>query len=172
MAAVAGPQTPLGTRQKNIMMTSETFPMLGDPSRNDQRYRSTRGRRRCERSLRPTLKSSASPHRASFVEIRIEDAHLRDLVERQGVAVGGLADRFWTRRVIDAEGLPLVVTDIGVDPGDAFVGVAIDHGQTARCPLRIDWNVESFRKGPLHDVSRHMRSSLYCSRWREDLQRD
>src|ERR1019366_276160 len=68
---------------------------------------------------------------------------------------GGLADRLWTRRVIDTEGLPLVVTHIGVDPGDAVIGVAVDHGQAGRCPLRINGDVESFRKDPLHDVSRH-----------------
>src|SRR5262245_51587749 len=57
------------------------------------------------------------------VEVGVEYAHPADRVDRQTVAPGRLADRLRGRAVVDAEGLRLVLAHIGVDPGDAVVGV-------------------------------------------------
>jgi len=56
------------------------------------------------------------------VEVRVEDAYLGDLVDRQRIAQGGLADGLGTRRVVNAERAGLVLTDERADPDDALLG--------------------------------------------------
>src|SRR5262245_57951 len=60
---------------------------------------------------------------SSHVEIGIQDAHFRDVVDRQAVALRHLADRIGCRCIIDAEGLLLAGGDVGVDPGHAVLGI-------------------------------------------------
>src|SRR4051812_5549364 len=65
-----------------------------------------------------------------LVEIGVEYADLGDLVERELVPGRGLSDCFRVGGVVDAERRLLVLADVGVDPGDALVGVPIDHLET------------------------------------------
>src|SRR5437016_1953951 len=55
----------------------------------------------------------------SPIEIGIENANRRDLVSGQLVELGRLANRIRGWCVVDAEGFPVVFSDIRVDPCDA-----------------------------------------------------
>src|SRR5438477_12496725 len=55
------------------------------------------------------------------IEVRIEDANLRNAIEWKVIAPCGLSDRFCGGPIVDAIGFLLVLTDIGMDPGDLLL---------------------------------------------------
>src|SRR5712691_4822371 len=65
---------------------------------------------------------------SSPVEIGVEHTHLCDLVGRQLVELGRLPDCIRGGRVVDAERLFVVFSDIRVHPRDAELRVGSDHG--------------------------------------------
>ena len=77
-------------------------PALGRPTA----WPRSRPRRAQEgnRNARRGLEGGSAPRGA--VEVRVEDAHLGDAVDRQLVALRRTADRLGSRGVVDAEGLP------------------------------------------------------------------
>src|SRR6266511_1677828 len=79
----------------------------------------------------------------SCVEVRIEDADLRDAVDGEVVARGRLPDRLGARGVVDAERLRPVLADVRVHPGDAFVCVPLHDRQTQRRALAPPGNMRS-----------------------------
>src|SRR5215218_5474673 len=93
-----------------------------------------------------------------MVEVRVEDPHLGDPVDGQAVACGGAADRLGGGAVVDAEGLASVIGDVGVDPGDAFGGVDLDHGQAGLSALGVGRDLQAVGEGALDHVAGHARS--------------
>src|SRR5262245_25547202 len=67
---------------------------------------------------------------SSMVEVRIEHADFRDLVDRQVAPLGRAPDGFRRWRIIDAECLFLVRRDIGMNPRHATLGIALDDTST------------------------------------------
>jgi len=65
---------------------------------------------------------------ALFVEVRIKNANLRDLRDGQFVTRGGATDGFGSGPVIDAEGPLTIGGNVGMDPGDAILGIVVDDG--------------------------------------------
>ena len=59
------------------------------------------------------------------------------------------------RGVVDAERRVLVLADVGVDPGDAFLGVPFDHRAAGVRAAVVDWDVQAVWEGALDDVSGH-----------------
>src|SRR5680860_391695 len=64
-----------------------------------------------------------------LIEVGIEDSNPRNPIDGMPVAVGGLPDRFGVGTVVDAKGLPLVIADVGMDPGHAEIRIGPDHVQ-------------------------------------------
>src|SRR6266545_144396 len=96
----------------------------------------------------------------SCVEVRIEDADLRDAVDWKLVAQRGLANRLRTRTVQHAERLRRVIAHVRVNPRHAVVRVALDDATTAFRSLLVPRNAQAIRKRALDDVPRHPHASL------------
>jgi len=71
------------------------------------------------------------------IEVRVEDAHLRDTVHRKLTAPCGLPDGFRGGRIIDAKGLLFVLADIGMDPGHLVLHIVAHDCSTDLCPSLI-----------------------------------
>src|SRR5437879_63820 len=91
----------------------------------------------------------------SPIEVRIEDANRRDLVSGQLVELGRLANclRGWC--VVDAEGFPVVLSDIRVHPCDAELRVRADHRHAGLRSLLRQRNLKSVGERALHHEPRH-----------------
>src|SRR2546422_1709527 len=100
----------------------------------------------------------------SCVEVRIEDADLRDSVDGQLVARRGLPDRLGGRGVVDAERLLPVLADVRVDPVDALVRVPLHDRQAQRRALATGGDWQSVRERALDDVPRHLRPASTARR--------
>src|SRR6266545_7238174 len=96
----------------------------------------------------------------SCVEVRIEDADLRDAVDGKLVAQCGLANCLRTRPVQHAERLRRVIAHVRVNPRHAVVRVALDDTATAFRSLLVPRNAQAIRKRALDDVPRHPHASL------------
>src|SRR6266496_5883240 len=96
----------------------------------------------------------------SCVEVRIEDADLRDAVDGKLVAQRGLANRLRTRTVQHAERLRRVIAHVRVNPRHAVVRVALDDATTAFRSLLVPRNAQAIWKRALDDVPRHPHASL------------
>src|SRR6266496_3041243 len=92
----------------------------------------------------------------SCVEVRIEDADLRDLVDRKIIPCGRLANGLRTRSVDDTERLRRVVADVRVNPRHAFVCVPLDDAATALRSLLVARNSQAVGERALDDVPRHL----------------
>jgi hypothetical protein len=64
------------------------------------------------------------------ITVRIEHSDAGDDIDRQPVARGGHADRFWIRDGVDAIGGRLVLADVGMEPGHIKIGIG-------RCRLQF-----------------------------------
>src|SRR5215217_5312687 len=91
----------------------------------------------------------------SAIEVGIEDGDLRDAVDGQPVARGGLANGFRIRAVVDAEGASLVDADIRLDPRHPEVGVAVDHAEAGGAAILTDRNLQTIGERALHHVPWH-----------------
>src|ERR1019366_1484397 len=94
------------------------------------------------------------PH--SRVEIGIKHGHSCDLVNRKLVTSGGLPDRLWTRRVIDAERSRLVLAHKRADPRHALFRVPLDDPAAALRSTVCHRSLQTLREGALHHVSRQI----------------
>src|SRR5438132_12595287 len=94
---------------------------------------------------------------SSPVEVRVEDPHRRDLVRGQLVELGRLPDCVGTRRVVDAEGLPVVFRDIRVHPGDAKLRVRAYHRHARLRPCLGQGDLQTIRERALDHETRHNR---------------
>jgi len=86
------------------------------------------------------------------VEVRVEDANLGDLIDWQRIAQRGLANRFGTGRVVDAERAGFVLAYERADPGDALLGVALDYPAAEVSPGRV---------GSMRSPSGKVRCTMY-----------
>src|SRR5436190_3903223 len=91
-----------------------------------------------------------------LVVVGVEHAYLGDLVERELVPGRGPSDCFGVGCVVDAERRVLVVADVRVDPGDAVLGVPLDHRKTDVRSAVSDGNQQAVREGALNHVSGHL----------------
>src|SRR4029079_15198626 len=91
----------------------------------------------------------------SEVEVRIEDAHLRDGLDGQSVALGGTADGLGGGSVAHAERRAAVVAHVGVDPRHAVIGVRGDHGADRIRAAVVGRDVEPVREPSLDEVAGH-----------------
>src|SRR5262249_39165037 len=89
------------------------------------------------------------------IEVRVEDADLRDPVHVEVVLRGGGPDRFRSRGVVDAEGLLLVLAHVRVEPGHTLPGVPLGDRKAQGGALRVTGNVETVREEALDDVAWH-----------------
>ena len=62
------------------------------------------------------------------MKIRIQHAHLRDALHRKPIAFRGLADLLGRSAIVDAVGPLLVEGDVGMQPGNAVLGIVADDG--------------------------------------------
>ena len=90
------------------------------------------------------------------VEVRVEDADLRDPVDRELVPRGRLADRFRGGCLVDTKGLAAVVAHVRLEPGHALIRVALDDGETRLHALDSAGNGESVLERALHDIPRQI----------------
>lgn len=79
-------------------------------------------------------------------EIGIENADARDAVNGQIVLRGGASDCFGRRRVVDAEGLLTIVTDVGMNPRHIVFTVAPNDRPAKRGAFIVARKPEAFRK--------------------------
>src|SRR5436189_4934939 len=98
------------------------------------------------------LRMKAPP---SEVEMGVEDADLRDAVDREVVACGRLPDRLRARGVVDAERLRLVFAHVRVEPGNALVGIPLHHVEAQRRTLSSSADRMSAGERALHQVAMH-----------------
>jgi len=92
--------------------------------RPSQRWRNRLARTSYSRHTR-RMRGAAAQSRL-FVEIRVEDANLGDLRDRQFVTGRGTADCLRRGSVEDAEGALSIGRDVGMNPRNAILGVVID----------------------------------------------
>ena len=76
------------------------------------------------------LPSSARKAPSLCIEVRIEDAPLRNAIDGKVTAPCGLSDRFRGGPIVDAPGFLFVLADIGMDPGDLLLGI-VAHDDVA-----------------------------------------
>src|SRR5262245_25598780 len=93
------------------------------------------------------------------MKVRVEDAHLRDPVDRQLVAGGAAPDRLRVGAVVDAERLLPVLADVGLHPGDAVACVAADDAEAQLRAVCAARDRELCVERALDDVAGHYRSS-------------
>src|SRR5271166_23544 len=62
----------------------------------------------------------------SIIKVRVQNANLGDLRDRQLVASRRMANRLRRGPVVDAEGPLAVRRDVGVEPSDAILGIVVD----------------------------------------------
>src|SRR5882724_6787111 len=89
------------------------------------------------------------------MKVGIEHAHLGDALDRQAVALGGLADRLRRRAVVDAEGALLVGRDVGVQPGHAELAVVADHRAGGLAALLGRREAKAVGNAAFDDIERH-----------------
>src|SRR3712207_2513888 len=106
--------------------------------------------------------SSSTPGRKSFgdrrrsvVEVRVQHAHPADAVHGQAGALGRLADSLGVGAIVDAEGLAVVLADVGMHPGHPHVRVLVHHTQAGGGPLDVDGNLKTTCKSPFDHVTWH-----------------
>src|SRR5438132_6821440 len=92
---------------------------------------------------------------SSPVEVRVEDPHRRDLVRGQLVELGRLPDGVGAGRVVDAEGLPVVLRHVGVHPRDAKLGVRAYHRHARLSAFRRQWDLQAIGKCALDHETCH-----------------
>src|SRR3954451_526198 len=92
----------------------------------------------------------------STVEIRIEYAYLRDVIDRKIVVSRRLANLLGAGPVVDAEGLRPVFADVRVNPGHAFAGIPAHDSAAELLTLGPGRNVQALREHPLDHVTRHL----------------
>src|SRR3569832_1522816 len=91
-------------------------------------------------------------------EIGIENADARNAVNGQIVLCGGASDRFGRWRIVDAEGLLSIVTDVRMNPRHIVFTVA-QHDRPASCgAFVVTGKLQTLRKSSFNQIARHAMS--------------
>src|SRR3712207_2400108 len=77
--------------------------------------------------VRPSAPAWRRPLSHSMMEIGVQHPHLGDPIHWEVVPLCDPTDSLWRGCVVDAEGLFLIRSDIGVYPGDLILTVHADH---------------------------------------------
>src|SRR4029077_11506051 len=142
------PSEPARQHRDHLQYASDCFM---PSSRDDSNHLSMWGQRRWEGSH--DLPESPPSHVTSLVEVGIEDSDAGNAVDRELVALRGAADRLRAGAVVNTEGLPSVLADVGMHPGHADLGVAIHDTEAGGRALLGHRDCQTVRKGSFDHVS-------------------